>query len=180
MMRNKLICLFALLGMTISHLALAANAAPLGQELGVATYAQVKQQVGGKTDLSDAGTNKFSGGKMLQGNGDGLGMTGLSEVTFIFDHADTLAGVMMTLPKDSFKATLKALSAKYKLVDSVVPFVGNASAKLKQGDSIIKLDAPHLSFEMQVLYLTNSLNQAFQQQSSSERTAKEKRQADMF
>jgi|CXWL01.1.fsa_nt_gi hypothetical protein len=158
----------------------AANAAPLGQELGVATYAQVKQQVGGKADLSDVGTNKFSGGRMLQGNGDGLGMAGLSEVTFIFDHADTLAGVMMTLPKDSFKPTLKALSAKYKLVDSVVPFVGNASAKLKQGDSIIKLDAPHLSFEMQVLYLTNSLNQAFQQQSSSERTAKEKRQADMF
>lgn len=179
-MRNKLICLLALLGMTIPHLALAANAAPVGQELGVATYAQVKQQVGGKTDLSDVGTNKFSGGKMLQGNGSGLGMEGLSEVTFIFDPADKLAGVMMTLPKDSFKPTLKALSAKYKLVDSVVPFVGNASAKLKQGDSIIKLDAPHLSFEMQVLYLTNSLNQAFQQQSSSERATKEKRQADMF
>ncbi len=179
-MRNKLACLFAMLGMAFSNLALATNAAPFGQELGVANYAQVKQQVGGKTNLSDAGTNKFSGGKMLQGDGSSLGIEGLSEVTFIFDRADKLVGVLMTLPKESFKPTLKALSAKYKLVSSEVPFVGNASAKLKLGDSVVELNAPHMSFTMEVLYLTNSLKQAFQQQSSNERTAKEKRQADMF
>lgn len=179
-MRNKLACLFALLGMAFSNLVLAANAAPFGQELGVATYAQVKQQVGGKTDLSDAGTNKFSGGKMLQGDGSGLGIEGLSGVTFIFDRADKLAGVLMSLPKERFKPTLKALSAKYKLVSSEVPFVGNASAKLKLGDSVVELNALHMSFAMEVLYLTNSLKQAFQQQSSNERAAKEKRQADMF
>lgn len=179
-MRNPLIALFALLCMAFSNFALATNAVPFGQELGIASYAQVKQQVGGKTALSDTGTNKFSGGKMLQGDGSGLGIDGLSEVTFIFDRADKLAGVLMTLPKESFKPTLKALSAKYALVSSEVPFVGNASAKLKQGDSVIELNAPHLSFTMEVLYLTRSLKQAFQQQSSNERAAKEKRQADMF
>lgn len=179
-MRNKFACLFATLCMAFSHLALAANAAPFGQELGVTTYAQVKQQVGGKSDLTDSGTNKFSGGKMLQGNGSDLGIEGLSEVTFIFDRTDKLAGVLMTLPKESFKPTLKALTAKYKLVSSEVPFVGNASAKLKQGDSVIELNAPHMSFTMEVLYLTSGLKQAFLQQSSNERAVKEKRQADMF
>lgn len=179
-MRNKLACLLALLGMVFSNLALAANAAPFGQELGLSTYAQVKQQVGGKTNLEDAGTNKFSGGKMLQGDGEGLGIEGLSQVSFIFDPADKLVGVVMTLPKDSFKPTLKALSAKYKLLDSEVPFVGDASAHLKQGDSLVEMRSPHMSFTMTVLYLTNSLKQAFQQQSSSERSAKEKKQADMF
>lgn len=179
-MRNKLVCLFAMLCMAFSNLALAANAAPFGQELGVATYAQVKQQVGGKTDLADAGTNKFSGGKMLRGDGKGLGIEGLSEVTFIFDRTDKLAGVIMNLPKESFKPTLKTLATKYTLVSSEVPFVGNASARLKQGDSMIELNAPHMSFTMEVLYLTNGLKQAFQQQSSNERAAKEKRQADMF
>ncbi len=115
----------------------------------------MKQQVGGKTSLSDAGANKFSGGRMLQSDGDGLGIEGLSQVTFIFDRTD-------------------------KLVGSEVPFVGNASAKLKQGDSVIELNAPHMSFTMEVLYLTNGLKQAFQQQSSNERAAKEKKQADMF
>ncbi len=47
-MRNKLTHLFALLGLAFSNLVLASNAAPFGQELGVATYAQVKQQVGGQ------------------------------------------------------------------------------------------------------------------------------------
>lgn len=179
-MRNKLVYLLALLGMSFSNLALATNAAPFGQELGVATYAQVKQQVGGKTSLSDAGTNKYSGGKMLQGEGDGLGIEGLSGVTFIFDRTDKLTGVLMTLPKESFKPTLKALSAKYKLMESEVPFVGNASARLKQGDSVVELNAPHMSFTMEVLYLSNGLKQTFQQQSSNERATKEKRQADMF
>lgn len=135
---------------------------------------------GGKTNLDDEGTNQFSGGKMLQGDGSGLGIEGLSEVTFIFDRADKLAGVVMTLPKESFKPTLKALSAKYKLLDSQLPFVGDASAHLKQGDSLVEMNAPHMSFTMEVLYLTNGLKQAFQQKSTNDRAAKEKRQADMF
>ncbi len=117
---------------------------------------------------------------MLQGDGSGLGIEGLSEVTFIFDRADKLAGVVMTLPKESFKPTLKALSAKYKLLDSQLPFVGDASAHLKQGDSLVEMNAPHMSFTMEVLYLTNGLKQAFQQKSTNDRAAKEKRQADMF
>lgn len=171
---------FAMLCMAFSNIALAANAAPLGLELGVATYAQVKQQVGGKTSLSDAGTNKYSGGKMLKGNGDGLGIDGLSELTFVFDSSDKLAAVLMTLPKDSFQQTLNALSKKYKLVEKQVPFVGNASAKLQQGDSVIEMSAPHLSFEMSVQYLTKSLKQSYTQQASNERAVKEKRQADQF
>lgn len=86
----------------------------------------------------------------------------------------------MTLPKDSFPKTLSALSGKYKLVDKQVPFVGNASAKLQQGDSLIEMNAPHLSFEMSVSYMTKSLKQAFTQQAGNERAAKEKRQADQF
>lgn len=179
-MRNKLAYLFAMLCMVFSNFAFANNAAPLGLELGVATYAQVKQQVGGKTSLSNAGTNKYSGGKMLQGNGDGLGIDGLSEITFIFDQSEKLVAVLMTLPKDSFQKTLNALSGKYKLVEKEAPFVGNASAKLQQGDSVIELNAPHMSFEMAVSYMTRGLKQAFTQQASSERAAKEKRQADQF
>ena len=179
-MTQKLMSIIALMCITLSNVALANNAAPLGLELGVATYAQVKQQVGGKTSLSDAGTNKYSGGKMLQGHGDGFGIEGLSEITFIFDQSEKLAAVLMTMPKDSFQPTLSALTKKYKLVAKEVPFVGNASAKLQQGDSVIELNAPHLSFEMSVQYLTKSLKQSYAQQSSNERSNKEKKQADQF
>jgi hypothetical protein len=179
-MINRLMVIFALLGIAFSNTAFATNAAPLGFELGVATSAQVKQQIGGKTSLSDAGTNKYSGGKMLQGEGSGLGIEGLSEITFIFDQSDKLAAVLMTLPKGSFQKTLSALSGKYKLITKEVPFVGDASAKLQQGDSVIDISAPHMSFQMTVSYLTKNLKQAFKQQAGSEQAAKEKHQADQF
>lgn len=82
--------------------------------------------------------------------------------------------------KDSFAKTLSALSGKYKLLEKQVPFVGNASAKLQQGESVIEMNAPHMSFAMSVHYLTKSLKQAFTQQASRERTAQEKSQADKF
>jgi len=79
---KKLFCAITLL--FISFPALAANPAPLGLELGVATFAQVKQALNTKTRLTDAGTNAYSSGKMLKGDGTGLEIEGLSEITLIF------------------------------------------------------------------------------------------------
>lgn len=169
--------------------ALAANAAPLGLELGVATLAQARQQLGGQTRLADAGTNKYSGGRMLQGDGAGLGIDGLSEIVLIFDASDKLAAVIMSLPKGdgvgdlqngNFSKTVKSLAAKYKLVEKQQPFVGNAHARLRQGDSVIELDAPHMSFTMELRYLTTALQKAFNQQSGSEKAEQERRQASKF
>lgn len=183
-MRNLLITIVLFLLSTST--ALAANPAPLGLELGVATLAQARQALGGKTRLTDAGTNAYSGGRMIKGDGTGLEVEGLSEITLIFDKNDKLAAVLMTLPKQEgmsdmqngmFKKTLATLSAKYKLVEKRVPFVGDSYAKFRQGDSIIELDAPHLSFNMNLRYLTNDLQAAFNRQSEVEKSAKQRRQA---
>ena len=53
-------------------------------------------------------------------------------------------------------------------------FVGNASVMLQQDKSVIELNAPHLSFEMSVNYLTKRLTQAFTPEASSEPLAQEK------
>lgn len=173
----------------VARCALAANAAPLGLELGVATQAQVRQQLNGQTQLEEAGTNQYSGGKMLKGHGEGLGIDGLSEIVFIFDTSDKLAAVLMTLPKGegfgdlhngNFTKTAKALAAKYKLVEKSQPFVGNARATFRQGDSVVELDAPHMSFTMALRYMTQALQKAFKQQSTSNQAAKERTQANKF
>lgn len=156
---------------------LAGNAAPLGMELGVATLAQVKQSLGGRTPLEDGGINKFSGGSMLKGNGAGLEVEGLKEIVFIFDKSEKLAGVLMTMPKHDFKRTLDMLAGKYKVIQKNVPFVGNSFAKLRQGDSIIELEAPHLSFDMSLRYLSNQLVADFKKQSAAEAAAKQRKQA---
>jgi hypothetical protein len=64
------------------------------------------------------------------------------------------------------KPICKALAGKYKLVRKNQPFVGDAQATFRQGDSSIELDAPHLSFSMTLSYMTNTLQKAFKQQSA--------------
>jgi len=178
--------LLTLLVAIVAIPALASNAAPLGMEIGVATLAQVKQQIGSKTKLVDTGVNTFTGGPKLESDGQGLEVEGLSTITLIFDSKEKLAGVVMQLPKKEgfgdmkngfFKKTLKALSGKYKLVEKREPFVGDAYAKLKQDDSIIELDAPHMSFTMELRYMTNELKKTFVQQSASNKSSKERNQA---
>ena len=92
----------------------------------------------------------------------------------------------MTLPKQEgmgdmqngvFRKTLATLSGKYKLVEKRVPFVGDSYAKFRQGDSIVELDAPHLSFNMSLRYLTNDLQAAFNRQSEAEKAGKQRKQA---
>ena len=73
-----------------------------------------------------------------------------------------------------------ALAAKYKQVEKSQPFVGDARATFRQGDSVVELDAPHLSFTMTLRYMTQALQKTFKQQSTSNKAAKERTQANKF
>lgn len=186
MKRIAKILLLAVLTMTGHVHAGPGNAAPLGLELGAATLADVQKEVGTKFQLSDLGINKFSGGKMLSGTGNGLGIDGLSEIAFIFDQNNVLAGVLMTLPKKdnrndlqngNFKKTAKALASKYKKVEMQDPFVGSAYARFSQGKSVIELDAPHMSFTMSLRYVTSDFMSNFNKQAAADRASKDQAQA---
>lgn len=155
----------------------AQNASPLGLEVGVTTLAQVQKQIGGQVRLQSMGTNKYSGGKMLEADGAGLNVDGVKNATFIFDTSDVLVGVLVTMPKDP-KSLVNTFSGKYKLVSNKVDsFMNYGSAQFSKGDTVIDIDAPHLSFDMEVRYLSKRLRDAFMQQSNAETTAKQKRKA---
>jgi hypothetical protein len=51
-----------------------------------------------QTVPEEVGLNAYSNGWMLEGHGQGLNLDGLSEIVFIFDTKDVLAGVLMTRP----------------------------------------------------------------------------------
>jgi hypothetical protein len=180
---NRLVALFLLF---IAHHAVAApGAAPLGMEIGVATLEQVKKDIGSRTMLSELGTNAYSGGPMLKGDGEGLEIDGLSEILLIFDKTNKLAGVVMTLPKggirsDNVHKLVGMLGEKYKTVKRNIPHVGNAYARFKQGASTIEVDAPHMSFTMEVRYLSDALLASFNQRSQQERTEKQQKQKSQF
>jgi len=156
------------------------NAAPLGLELGYANLASVKEIIGNQTKLVDAGNNLYSNGPMLESNGKGLDVDGLSSVLFIFDNNQILVGVVMTFPKNP-KATYATLAKKYKpVMNKIDNFMNNGYARLSKGDSFIELDAPHLSFEMEVRYLTKKLMADFKQKSAGNEAKKKQKKADQL
>lgn len=185
-MLRQIIQVVTLLLLFVAHQAVAAsNAVPLGVEIGVATLEQVKKDIGGRTRLSDAGTNAYSEGPMLKGDGVGLEIDGLSEIVFIFDKTNKLAGVLMTLPKggmgsENVRKVMGMLGEKYKTVQKNIPHVGNAYGRFKQGASTVEVDAPHMSFTMEVRYLSDALLASFNQRSQQERTEKQQKQKSQF
>jgi hypothetical protein len=154
------------------------NAAPLGLEIGYANVEGVKTTIGSTAALQKNGTNQFSGGPMLVSDGAGLGVDGLSHLNLIFDKSNVLVGMVMTLPKAPGDM-LKKLSTKYSVVNNRIDsFMDYGYARLAKGDSLVEIDAPHLSFTMEVRYLTKQLMADFQAQSAEAKAASEKQQTD--
>ena len=149
-----------------------ANPAPFGFELGKATY----NEVVAKYTPKQRGTNEYSQGKSIAIPKGDFELDGLQgDVVFTFDANDNLVAVVKTLHKNKFDDIFSSLQ-KYNLVSKDIPFVGNKSAKFKDGTCEIILDAPHLSFQMELIYVMgdfykkvqNSANQKEQNRKSKQ------------
>lgn len=176
--------LFTLLSPFICVAAFAANAAPLGFELGTATLAGVKSKVSSTAQLQE-GVSSLSGGKLLSGNGRGLGIEGLSAIIFVFDDVETLVGVIMSMSKGGFeqeglKRVVAALDKKYKAVEKRLPMVGDVYVKYVQGASLIQVEAPHMSFDFDVTYTTTVLAKQIQSKASEDDKARRRTQESKF
>ena len=139
-------------------------------ELGVSTIEQVRKEAASAGRIQNAGTSTWSKGPILQVNNPDLGIDGVTSVQYIFDAAGKLAAVIMTMPstrgmgdleKRRFDEVASLLAEKYKLAKKVRPRVGGRYAKFTAPDTVIEIDAPHLSFDMEVRYMTDSFLKAF-------------------
>jgi hypothetical protein len=147
-----------------------ADPKPFGLELGKATKEAFKKKY---PDAEYKGLNSYSLGSMYSVPTYKLPLDGVQEDTFIFDLNGKLVAVLLTLPKYQFDKLLPSLKRKYRLVSSQIPFVGNKSAKFVDGKSEVTMDAPHMSFEMDLLYARKSFLNAFHK--SQQKKAEEKR-----
>lgn len=73
-----------------------------------------------------------------------------AEVIFQDDH---VKGVWLVVEKHRFNYFFDALKSKYKLIKKDTPFVGNQYARFEKEDVLIWIDAPHMSFNMDVVYM---------------------------
>jgi hypothetical protein len=152
----------------------------LGFEVGVSTLDQVTDALSKKTQVEERGVNRYSNGPMLKTDGSSYGLEGLNSVVYIFDGQKKLMGVVMNMSKARFKPIYEVLSRKYKVLSQQRPFVGDQFARFASPDGIIELDAPHMSFEMEVSYLRGDLVQEIKEQVEAEKAAKKKNDAAQF
>ncbi len=152
---------------------------PLGLAIGTAALKQVKAKYVAH-DLKRTGTNAYSNGPMFKLNGKGLGIEGLQAALFIFDKHKTLTAVQLTLHRDRFDKVMGHLQRKYKLVSQAIPFVGNKSARFTHGETVIELDAPHLSFKMTATYMTIAFEKAFRAGAKRKREQRQQKEGAQF
>lgn len=160
--------------------------AVLGFKLGDSTYESVTHQLSGWDDL---GINSYSEGKMIATNGNGYGVDHLQKVTYIFSSQNTLDAVLIQIDNRNSKMNnegfkkFKGYVAKngYQQISNQEPFVGNQYAEFKtpSGD-IIEIDAPHLSFDLNINYQTANFAKKYQQKSQQEKTEKTNTEASQF
>jgi len=143
-----------------------ADPAPFGLEIGKATIKDVKE----KYHAQKTGVNKYSGGEMYDLSG--IDFDGLQKSTAIFSKDGKLLALLTTLPKNKFDYLLDGLSNKYQIVSIKTPFVGDKYAKLVDGNTEITLDAPHLSFKMEMNYINKDLWNSYTAQSKQEQQKK--------
>jgi hypothetical protein len=148
-----------------------ADASPFGQVVGKSKSAELKNLK--NCHFENSGINKFTNGQMVKTDGACLEVDGLKEGMFIYSQDDTLQGVILTFNKSSFEQVNASLSKKYpKKVKSSMPFVGDKYVEYKDGTTTIDISSPHMSFDMEVKYISESLYKSFRQSTAQEKKQK--------
>lgn len=158
-------------------LGLYADVQSLGFTLGKTDYKTVTSQA---PSLKDSGINKYSNGKMLKGMSPQFKIQGLKETFFIFDRDDKLAVIVMTFNKNQFNTVLGYLKKKYPIKSQKTPFVGNKRVVMHKDSTKIEINAPHMSFDMDVTYSTDAFNKAYKRILRLERQQKNQREQSQF
>ena len=146
-----------------------ADVSSLCMTLGKTTHEQASAY---SSMLVDKGINKYSNGKMLTGLNPAWNIKGLKSTTLIFDQNKVLTAILMTMNKHQFDRVFGFLSSKYTLENKQIPFVGNKSATFRKENVTIEINAPHMSFTMDVVYATDAFNKAYERISREERRRK--------
>lgn len=154
-----------------------ADVQSLGFTLGKTDYKTVTKQA---PSLKDSGINKYSNGKMLKGMSNHFKIQGLKKTLFIFDRKDKLAVIMMTFDKNQFNTVFGYLKKKYPISIQKIPFVGNKHVVMHKDSVKIEITAPHMSFDMDIVYSTDSFDKAYKRIQRLEKQQKNKREQSQF
>lgn len=171
-MRN---IIFLSITLTFSQSSLAGTQA-FGGELNVTTTGSMEKEI----DAREVGLSAITNGKIYELSSNPFGVEGLKKVIYVFNKDGRLVGIQAELDKYSFENVNKALAKKYKVIESRVPYVGDKFVRYRTSDGAIALNAPHMSFVMQVTYLTQSFEKAVKAYNQTEENNKRRNEQSAF
>ncbi|MCX7099417.1 MAG: hypothetical protein NTV43_16090 [Methylococcales bacterium] len=152
-----------------------ADPAPFGLEIGKATLADVEKTY---SIEQQTGVNKYSKGPVYKVPINQVNFDGLEELKITFNEKGVFIGLEATLQKSQLKSLHESLSKKYKVVSEDIPSVGNSFVEYLNGSTSIFLVAPHMSFEMRLIYANKEFLSGMDAQLQAEAAAKKKSQED--
>ena len=169
-----LVGLFALI--SVAH----ANTSVIGLEIGKSTIEDVKSKY--KIEYSD--TNTFDWGSSHIIDSSAINIEGLNKVYVFLKKDDGKVGSVVMLfdkSRSRFDELADSLQKKYKVTSYKVtsskrPRVGDAHVHLQDGNTLIELEAPHMSFMMTLAYVDKNVREAAERKSKQE--AQQKKQAE--
>ncbi|MFW2569413.1 hypothetical protein [Legionella sp. 29fVS95] len=130
-----------------------ADPAPFGLEINKTKLPEARKLY----SLALASKNKESKTETYQVDTRKINFKGLLSLQATFNEKGILAAVHGTMEKTNFERMLTTLDNKYELITKQVPPAGNKEAKLKDHNTIIFIEAPHLSTQMAFLYMNEQI-----------------------
>ena len=104
----------------------------------------------------------------------------VKDLTLIFDENELLQAISFETDKYNFKAIDEYVSQKYQPVKRQVPFVGDKYAEYRSPNALIKINAPHMSFQMTITYVSQDMWDKFNRVSKAEDTQEKNNAAAQF
>lgn len=152
-----------------------AEPAPFGLEIGKATIADAEKMYRiEKTVVSKYNFISYTVA-VNQVNFDGL-----KELLLELNEKGVLKVVYAKLPQSQFKSLHDSLAKKYKVIAHENPVVGNSFAQYSSGTTVILLSAPHLNFDMTMVYIPKDILAVVDAEREAKDVAKKKAQEDQL
>ena len=152
------------------------NVGPFGLNVGKDTFDTLKNEF----DEYNCDYNQHSAitlGVLVKCSSRNFDFDGLlGDVLLIFSDDNRLDAAVLAISKHKFDSILSSLSSKYKIIQKHKQFVGDAYAKLKGGNINIVLQAPHLSFEMSLIYSTDNFDKKLKKHTQQEQQEQKSKQ----
>jgi len=104
-------------------------------------------------DLVVLGVSEATNGEVLEIPPKAVKFDGLKYLLNLLNDKNKVTAVSLNIDRRKFDFVNASLSSKYKLIRQKKPFVGDKYADYRNGDDIITLNSPHMSFDMELTYI---------------------------